>query len=46
MKGLKAAHPERWSREIRNWTLDNEVWLNPERTQTEINEEKDSMKKG
>lgn len=38
----KAAHPERWSREIRNWTLDNEVWLNPERIQPEIIEEKQS----
>jgi hypothetical protein len=27
----KSFHPERWSREIRNWTLDEEVWLNPER---------------
>ncbi|MBS4008094.1 MAG: IS3 family transposase [Clostridium sp.] len=27
----KAAHPERWSKGIRNWTLDDEVWLNPER---------------
>ena len=24
-------HPQRWSREIRNWTPVNEVWLNPER---------------
>jgi len=28
----KAAHPERWSRQTRDWTLDNEVWLNPERS--------------
>ena len=28
----KAIHPERWSKETRNWTLDNEVWLNPERS--------------
>lgn len=27
----KAAHPERWSGQARNWTLDDEVWLNPER---------------
>ena len=27
----KAAHPERWSKGTRNWTLDDEVWLNPER---------------
>jgi putative transposase len=30
----KAAHPERWSGEIRSWTLDDEVWLNPERRST------------
>jgi putative transposase len=30
----KAAHPERWSGEIRSWTLDDEVWLNPERHST------------
>ena len=24
-------HPQRWSRETRNWTPVNEVWLNPER---------------
>ena len=24
-------HPQRWSRETRNWTPMNEVWLNPER---------------
>lgn len=28
----KFAHPERWSRQTRDWTLDNEVWLNPERS--------------
>ena len=27
----KAAHPERWTRGVRNWTLEDEVWLNPER---------------
>jgi putative transposase len=27
----KSKHPERWSREIRTWTLEDEVWLNPER---------------
>ena len=36
----KAAHPERWSREIRDWTLDDEVWLNPERVKTEPFEKK------
>jgi len=24
----RARHPERWSRQIRNWSLPNEVWLN------------------
>lgn len=27
----KELHPERWSKDIRNWTLEDEVWLNPER---------------
>ncbi len=27
----RLTHPERWSRNIRNWTLDDEVWLNPEK---------------
>jgi len=27
----KQRHPQRWSRETRNWTPVNEVWLNPER---------------
>lgn len=38
----KAAHPERWSRDIRNWSLEDEVWLNPERINTEIIEERQS----
>lgn len=28
----RAAHPERWSRTTRNWTLEPVVWLNPERS--------------
>lgn len=28
----KANHPERWSRQTRDLTLDKEVWLNPERS--------------
>jgi len=32
------AHPEHWSGEIRNWNSDDEVWLNPERSKTEITE--------
>ena len=27
----KEAHPERWSREIRDWRYQEEEWLNPER---------------
>lgn len=27
----KSKHPERWSKEIRDWSLDEEVWLNPEK---------------
>jgi putative transposase len=27
----KARHPERWSKGTRDWSLDDEVWLNPER---------------
>lgn len=36
----KASHPERWSGGIRDWTLDEEVWLNPERINTALPEEK------
>lgn len=28
----KQEHPERWSRETRNWSYKKEEWLNPERT--------------
>jgi len=28
----KLAHPERWSKGTRDWTLPDEVWLNPEQT--------------
>jgi putative transposase len=34
----KAAHPERWSRKIRNWSLAPEVWLNPERSNLIVHE--------
>ena len=27
----KANHPERWSGETRDWSIESEVWLNPER---------------
>ena len=36
----KKAHPERWTGETRDWSLDEEVWLNPERKVTEKETEK------
>jgi putative transposase len=30
-EAAKSRHPERWSASIRNWSLEEEVWLNPER---------------
>lgn len=27
----KNRHPERWSKEIRDWSVDDKVWLNPEK---------------
>jgi putative transposase len=41
-KLAKERHPERWSKETRNWSLENEVWLNPEKT-TKLNEIKDDQ---
>jgi putative transposase len=29
-------NPQRWSQQTRNWKLKDEVWLNPERIQTEV----------
>lgn len=37
----KAAHPERWSRGVRDWSLKDKVWLNPERISS-----KDIVNKG
>ena len=31
----KSRNPLRWSRNIRNWNLDDQVWLNPERIRPE-----------
>jgi len=39
----RASHPERWSKGIRNWDLDDEVWLNPERLKTEIPKKNQSL---
>jgi hypothetical protein len=30
-EAAKAKHPDRWSGNTRNWTLEDEVWLNPEK---------------
>ena len=29
----KAKHPERWSKNERDWSHQNEVWLNPSQTE-------------
>ncbi len=31
----KSRHPERWTGPTRNWELKDEVWLNPERLESE-----------
>ena len=31
----RLCNPQRWSRDIRNWNLEGQVWLNPERIQPE-----------
>jgi putative transposase len=31
----KAKHPARWTRQTRDWSIGNEVWLNPEKSQKE-----------
>lgn len=31
----KSSSPRRWSGQTRNWELQDEVWLNPERSQAE-----------
>ncbi len=36
----KAEHPERWSRDIRNWNHVKEVFLNPEKQKSETNNKK------
>jgi putative transposase len=30
-EAAREKHPNRWSKEIRNWSLETEVWLNPEK---------------
>ncbi len=36
----KAAHPERWTGQARNWSLEDEVWLNPESEKESKKQEK------
>lgn len=38
-QAAKAKNPSRWSKEIRNWSLNDEVWLNPEKEQPNIESE-------
>jgi putative transposase len=40
-KAAKLKHPERWSRHTRDWSLDDEVWLNPLNSQSK--EDKDEV---
>lgn len=42
-EAAKLKNPNRWSRNIRNWDLEERVWLNPEDEESiEINEERSS----
>ena len=34
----RARHPNRWSGEIRNWVLPEQVWLNPEKERPDLNQ--------
>lgn len=34
-EAARAKHPERWSSATRDWTLPDEVWLNPEKSATD-----------
>lgn len=35
----KNKHPERWTKEIRNWSLEDKVFLNPERATKTVDKE-------
>ena len=37
-EAAKAKHPERWTRQTRDWSITNEVWLNPEKSQVDDRE--------
>lgn len=43
-EAAKARHPERWSRETRNWEPVESVWLNPEHEERSSSEEGDLRK--
>jgi putative transposase len=30
-EAARAKHPERWTKAIREWSLEERVWLNPEK---------------
>jgi putative transposase len=34
-EAAKAKHPSRWTGKTRDWSISNEVWLNPEKSQVE-----------
>jgi putative transposase len=34
-EAAKQKHPERWSGDIRDWSLEKTAWLNPETNETE-----------
>ena len=36
-EAAKARRPDRWSGEIINWALPDQVWLNPENDMQELN---------
>jgi putative transposase len=43
-EAAKERNPERWTKEIRDWTLEDEVWLNPDKTQDlEITKEQSNV---
>jgi len=36
----RVKHPERWTQQTRNWSLEREVWLNPEKTSDQVVKER------
>lgn len=35
-EAAKSKHPERWTKDIRNWSLEDKVFLNPERVARDV----------